>query len=188
MAVELLRRRFTVEEYQRMGRAGIFSEDDRVELIEGEIVEMTPIGSRHAACVKRLNSLFSSRLGERAIVSVQDPLNIGARSEPQPDLMLLEPRLDFYAHAHPEPKDVLLIVEVADTSLDYDRKIKIPLYAQASIPEVWLVDLNTSTVELHLDPSPQGYKQVRSVRQGESLAPQAVPGLVLAVADILGGD
>ncbi len=188
MAVELVRHRFSVEEYQRMGQVGIFSEDDRVELIEGEIVEMTPIGSRHAACVKRLNSLFTSRLGERAIVSVQDPLSIGARSEPQPDLMLLKPRPDFYAHAHPEPKDVLLIVEVADTSLEYDRKVKIPLYARALIPEVWLVDLNTSSVEVHRDPSPQGFQRIYQVRRGESLAPQAFLDLVLAVANILGQD
>ena len=188
MAVELVRHRFSVEEYQRMGQAGIFSEDDRVELIEGEIVEMTPIGSRHAACVARLTQLFFEKLQGKALLWVQNPLHLSQRSEPQPDLALLKLRQDFYAHSHPEPKDVLLIVEVADTSLEYDCKVKIPLYARALIPEVWLVDLNASTVDAHRDPSPQGYKQIRSVRQGESLAPQAFSGFALAVVDILGQD
>jgi len=126
MAAPLVRHRFTVEEYHRMGQAGILSEDDRVELIEGEIVEMAPVGSRHAACVKRLNALLSRRAGGRALVSVQDPIRLGEHSEPQPDLALLKPREDFYAAAHPGPEDVLLVIEVAETSLEYDREVKLP--------------------------------------------------------------
>src|SRR5438552_12280642 len=139
--VEVRRRRFTVEEYHRMAEAGILSEDDRVELIEGEIVQMSPIGPRHSACVDRLNALFTSRLRRRAIVRVQNPIVLSRWTEPQPDLTLLRPRADFYAERHPGPADVLLAVEVAETSGVYDRGTKLALYARARIPEVWLVDV-----------------------------------------------
>lgn len=185
MAVQVLRRHFTVEEYYQMVQAGILSEDDRVELIEGEIVEMTPISSRHAACVKRLNRLFSRQVGARALVSVQDPIRLSERSEPQPDLALLRPRPDFYADKHPEPEDVLLVVEVAETSGGYDRGVKIPLYAGAGLPEVWLVDLETEVVESYCKSSAQGYKEVRKYHRGERLASQAVPDLELSVDEVL---
>ncbi len=186
MSVRLLRRSFTVEEYHRMAQVGILSEEDRVELIEGEIVEMTPIGSKHAACVNRLTRLFSDRVGGRAIVSVQNPLRLGQRSEPQPDLALLRPRADFYAQAHPGPEDVLLVVEVAETSGTVDREMKLPLYARGGVPEVWLVDLGGEGIEIYRSPGPQGYQEVRRVRRGEHLAPGAFPDLDLAVAEILG--
>lgn len=186
MAVQLLRRRFTVEEYHRMAQAGIFSEDDRVELIEGEIVAMTPIGSRHAACVGRLTHIFASIVGERAIVWVQNPLRLGPDSEPQPDLALLRLRADFYAEAHPGPEDVLLVVEVAETSAEYDRTVKLPLYARSGIREVWLVDLATVSVEVCSDPTPGGYQRVRSIRRGERLSLGAFPPMELAADDLLG--
>jgi len=186
MAVQLLRRSFTVEDYHRMAGARIFGEDDRVELIEGEIVEMSPIGSRHGACVKRLNSLFSERLGRRAIVSVQDPVRIGEHSEPQPDLALLMPRPDFYASAHPGPEEVLLVVEVAETSADVDREVKLPLYARAGLPEVWLVDLAEERIEVYRQPRPQGYQEVQRLGRGQCMASQAFPDLELAVGDVLG--
>jgi Uma2 family endonuclease len=126
MGVQVQRRLFTVEEYHRMAEAGILSEEDRVELIEGELVTMSPIGSRHAACVKRLVRLLDRAAGDRAIVGAQDPIRLGARSEPQPDVALLRYRPDFYASAHPGPEDVLLVVEVAETSADADRSLKIP--------------------------------------------------------------
>ena len=185
MAVQLLRRCFTVEEYHRMGQFGILSEDDRVELIEGEIVEMTPIGSRHAACVARLTALFS-RVQPRGIVWVQNPIRLGQRSEPQPDLALLRPRPDFYDEAHPGTADVLLVVEVAETSGNVDRKVKVPLYARAGVPEVWLVDLGGECIEVYRNPGSQGYQEVRRVQRGERLAPHALPDLDLAVADVLG--
>jgi Uma2 family endonuclease len=186
VTLQTLKRLFTVEEYYQMARSGILSEDDRVELIEGEILEMSPIGSRHAACVRRLNQIFSARIGTRAIVSVQNPIHLSKRSEPQPDLALLQPRDDFYERAHPEPEDVLLIVEVAETSADFDRETKAPLYAQAGIPEPWLVDLSEDYIEVFRQPSAKGYAEVRQVRRGQVLCPQALPGLELAVADILG--
>ncbi|MFN3476129.1 MAG: Uma2 family endonuclease [Candidatus Methylomirabilales bacterium] len=186
MGVQVAKRRFTVEEYHRMGAAGIFSEDDRVELIEGEIVEMSPIGRRHAACVKRLIRLFDRGVGDRAIVGAQDPIRLGEHSEPQPDLTLLRPRPDFYAHAHPGPEDVFLIVEAAETSADYDRELKIPLYARAGIPEVWVVELDAERIEVYRKPGPHGYQEVQTVRRGPHLSPQAFPELALASDDILG--
>jgi hypothetical protein len=156
MAVQLLKRLFTVVEYHRMAEAGILGEDDRVELLEGEIVQMGPIGSRHASCVKRLVDIFIPlQVGRKVILSVRDPIELGEHSEPQPDLTVLKPRPDFYAKAHPGPADVFLLVEVADlsacnaqagTSAAYDRDMKVPLYAQAGVPEVWVVDVAVGDV------------------------------------------
>src|SRR6266487_355884 len=131
----------SAQEYLRMGDAGVFAPDARLELIEGEIVEMAPIGSRHAGAVKALNRLFSRLVGDQAVVSVQDPVIIGDRSVPQPDLALLKPRADSYSGAHPTAADVLLMVEVADTTLPFDMDTKVPLYARSGIAEVWVVDL-----------------------------------------------
>jgi Uma2 family endonuclease len=185
MQLDVARRRFTVEEYHRMGEAGILREDDRVELIDGEIVEMTPIGSRHAACVDRLNHLLR-RVGDRAIVRVQNPATIPPHSEPQPDLMLLRPQADFYAAAHPEPRNVLLVIEVADTTLPFDRGVKVPLYARAGVAEVWLIDLTTDTVEVHRRATGSRYADVARRTRGERLACQAFPDVELSVDDVLG--
>jgi Uma2 family endonuclease len=187
MSIQLTRRLFTVHEYHQMAQAGILSEDDRVELIEGEIVQMAAIGSRHAACVNRLNQLFSTRVTGRAIVSIQNPVRLSDVSEPQPDLALLRPRPDFYVAAHPAPHDILLVVEVADTSAGIDRAAKMPLYARAGIPEAWLADLQDARLEVHRQPTPQGYQQVQHLGRGASLAPEAFPDLTLAADDILGG-
>jgi Uma2 family endonuclease len=186
MAVQVLRRRFSVEEYYLMAKAGILNEDDRVELIDGEIVEMAPIGSPHAGYVDRLNRLFTLRLGERGIVRVQNPVRLSEHSEPLPDLALLRPRDDFYATAHPGPADVLLLIEVADTSVDYDREVKARLYARAGITEYWLVDLPEQRIEVYRDPAAGEYRQVRLVRRGERLVPEAFPSLELSSSDILG--
>lgn len=169
-----------------MAEAGIFQEDDRVELLEGEIIRMTPIGSRHATCVRRLNRLFSMAAGERVIVDVQNPIRLGEHSEPQPDLTLLRPRQDFYAEAHPGPADILLVVEVAESSANMDREVKVPLYARARLPEVWLVDLAEERIEVYRQPSPHGYEEVQHLGRGQHVTAQAFPDLVLAVGDILG--
>jgi Uma2 family endonuclease len=180
-------RRFTVDESHRMGAAGILSEDDRVELIEGEIVEMTPIGLRHAGTVDATARIFASRLGEQVIVRVRNPVVPAAdRSEIQPDVALLRVRADLYRHAHPAPRDVYLIVEIADASVKRDRRVKLPLYARAGVPEVWLVDLNTERVEVHREPSPGGYRSVKAVPRGEVLTAEAFPDVRVAVVDILG--
>ncbi len=186
MAVQLLRRRFTVHEYHRMGQAGILGEDDRLELLDGEIVEMAPIGSRHQAAVDRLTSLFFNRVGGAAVVRVQGPVRLGEDSEPEPDLLLLRKRADFYASAHPGPEDVLLLVEVSDTSAEYDREVKLPLYARHGIAEVWLVGLQTGEVEVYRAPTAQGYQEVSRAGRGQRISPVAFPQLELAVLDIVG--
>ena len=179
-------RRFNVHEYHRMAVAGILTEDDRVELIEGEIVEMPPIGSRHAACVDRLTRLFSSQVGDAALVRVQNPVRLNDVSEPEPDLALLEPRNDFYAAAHPGPGEVLLVVQVADTSVGYDRAVKIPLNARAGIRELWLVDLERERIEVLRQPAGGSYRSVRTHRRGGRLTVEALPGLEFPVDAILG--
>jgi Uma2 family endonuclease len=181
-----LKRLFTVDEYHRMADFGILGEDDRVELIEGEILVMSPIGTRHAACVDRLTRLLVQGARERAIVRVQNPVQLGERSEPQPDVALLKASPDFYAARHPGPRDVILIVEVADASVVYDREVKVPLYARAGLPEVWLVDLAGEAVDVHRLPSERGYRDVRRLSRGQSLAVQGLPGLALQVDQILG--
>ena len=186
MTVQLLRRRFTANEYQRMGQVGILGEDDRLELLEGEIVEMAPIGSRHQGTINRLTELLSARVSDLALVSVQGPVRLAEDSEPQPDLMLLRRRTDFYATAHPGPDDVLLLVEVSDTSLEYDREVKVPLYARHAIVEVWLVGLEAGLVEVYRGPTAQGYQIVSQLQRGQSLSSEALPGLELAVDEILG--
>ncbi len=187
MADVLTRRRFTVEEYHRMGEAGILPEDERVELIEGEIVKVTPIGARHAGSVNRLNSLWTSRLGNRVVVQIQNPIELrGVDSELQPDVALLRPRPDFYFKSHPEAADVFLLIEVADTTVELDRRVKIPLYAKAGVREAWLLDLNADRVEVYRQPSPDGYRDVGTVGRGQPLTVQAFPGVALTVDDLLG--
>jgi Uma2 family endonuclease len=180
-------RRFTVDEYDRMGEAGILGEDDRVELVDGQVVEMTPIGPLHAGTVNRINRVLSSRLGERAVVGVQNPVRLAAfDSEPQPDAMLLRPRDDFYTKSHPGPDDVILVIEVMDASAAYDRGVKLPLYARAGVPEVWLLDLERAAMEVHRRPGPDGYADARVLRGPESLSAELVPDVAFRVSDFLG--
>jgi Uma2 family endonuclease len=178
-------RRFTVEEYHRMAEAGILTEDDRVELVRGEVVEMEPIGSRHAACVSRLNALFSPLHGQ-CVVAVQNPVRLDEQSEPEPDVALLRPDPDFYARRHPGPEDVLLAVEVAETSAEYDREVKLPLYAAAGVPEAWLVDLAADRILRARDPSADGYRRERTLRRSDTIMADAFPGMEIPVGEILG--
>jgi Uma2 family endonuclease len=175
------RHRITVEEYHRMGEAGIFSEGDRVELIEGEIIDLAPIGTRHAEAVSRLARLFIQKtpLVER----VQDPIRLPGESEPQPDLAIVANR--SYAEAHPGPEDVLLLIEVADASIDYDRRVKIPLYARHGIPEVWLVDLGEGIIEGFRKPAGEGYREVRRHRPGEPIRPPFAPEIPVDPEEVI---
>ncbi len=186
MATELKRRRFTVDEYHRMAEAGILGEDDRVELIDGEIVAMSPIGSRHAAVVSRAAETLARAAGGRAIVRPQCPILVDDWSEPQPDLALARPRHDYYGAEHPGPADVLLVVEVADTSLEYDRDTKAPRYAQAGIPELWIFDLHRWQVLAYQEPSRDGYRLTRVYRPGETLPLPPSIGAIVAVDELLG--
>lgn len=186
MCAQLAAYRFTVKEYYRMAEAGIFTEDDRVELIEGQVIQMAPIGSHHQGVVDRAARVFQLRVGERAIVRVQGPVRLDIQSEPQPDIALLRPRADFYTGGHPTARDVLLLIEVADTTVEYDRDVKMPLYARAGVPEVWLTILSEDAIDVYRSPSPTGYQHVRRFRRGQRLAPQALPDLEIDVQDILG--
>jgi Uma2 family endonuclease len=181
--VEVVRRLFTVEEYHRMGEAGILGEDERVELIEGEIVQMAPIGPRHIGGVINLTRLFITRLGDRAVVSPQNPVVIPPRSEPQPDLVLLRPRAVSYSRERPNVQDVLLAVEVADTTVRYDRLVKARLYARAGMPEFWLCLATDGAVEVYRGPGTDGYAAVTLHGPGEIVAPLAFPDVGFAVSD-----
>jgi Uma2 family endonuclease len=186
MSVKLMRHMFNVIEYHKMIDAGIFIEDDHIELINGEIIEMTPIGSRHAGTVKRLNNLFSNRLCDRAIISIQDPVHLNDYSEPEPDIALLKPRDDFYSNAHPKPKpdDLLLIIEIADTSIGYDREVKIPLYAESLIQEVWILNLNDALLEVYREPQNSKYQNISYLHSGQTVTPSNFADLVLTIDEI----
>jgi Uma2 family endonuclease len=187
MAVMRKRRRFTLEEYHRLGETGILGEDERVELVEGEIVEMTPIGWAHASVVARIAGLFWTHFGQRAIVWVQNPLMLPQQvSEFQPDIALLRPRLDFYRGKAVEPDDALLVVEVMDSSAAYDRRVKLPIYARGGVPEVWLVDVNDNTVEMHREPRAQSYRDRRLVDRAGTIAALAFSDVVLPVREVVG--
>jgi Uma2 family endonuclease len=187
VAVPIRKRLLTNEEYHHMLEAGILAERERVELIHGEILEMTPIGNRHAACLRRLLRLLAPALGPGVMLDSQNPIHLPEEgSEPQPDLVLLRSRDDGYASRPPSAEDVLLVVEVADSSLAYDRDVKLPLYARCGLPEVWLVDLAGRSVVAHRDPGKGSYREIQTLRAGDLLAPQALPGARLAVDAILG--
>jgi Uma2 family endonuclease len=187
MSLPLRKRIFTVEEYHRMGAAGVIAPDERVELLEGEIYPMPPIGPPHSSRVTRLDRLFYQRLGfERFTIITQNPIHLGEYSEPQPDLTVAVWREDDYALAHPTPPDVLLVVEVADTTLKTDRQYKLPLYARAGVPEAWLINISGRRVELHAEPVNGAYQIVRVFQPDETIQSHAIPELQLAVSDIFG--
>jgi Uma2 family endonuclease len=171
------RRPITVTEYHRMGEVGILGERDRVELIEGELVARSPIGSYHHGTVNWLNHSLVHAIGERALVSVQGPVRLNELNEPEPDFAILKPRPDFYRDAHPQPSDVLLLIEVADSSLNYDRAVKRALYARHAIPELWIVDLTAGEVEICRQPQADGYATVNRVGRDGVLEPELLPGV-----------
>jgi Uma2 family endonuclease len=176
--------RFTVAEYHRMAEVGILDEDSRVELIRGQIVDMAPIGAPHLGMVNRLNRLLAGVLAGRGILSVQNPVRLDDGSEPEPDVVVLRPRADDYATATPCPPDVLLLIEVADTSLDDDRAIKVPLYAENGITECWIVNLLDQVIEVYRQPRNGRYANIRPIGRGETLDIALLPGVALPVADL----
>ncbi len=174
----------TADEFQRMGEAGVFEPDARLELIEGEIIEMPPIGPPHSGRVNTLTRLFIQRAGDRAVVSVQHPAVVSDRSVPQPDLALLAARSDDYATAHPRPADVLLLVEVSDTTLRFDLHRKVPLYARCGIPEVWVVDVNDSVIRVFRDPAGGGYRTSFVAGPGDRVACGLMPEVFVESGEI----
>lgn len=177
---------FTLDEYHRMEEAGILPETGRFELIRGEIIEIAMPGSAHSGRVNRLNRLFTSKLGDSVVVSVQNPVALGLFSEPLPDLTLLRPRPDFYTECHPGPEDILLAVEVSDTTLKYDSGIKAALYAEFGIPEYWVLDVIQDVLIVQTSPSDRQYLRTAVLRRGETLCPQKLPATVFSTDEILG--
>ncbi len=180
------RRPLTVAEYHRMGEVGILTEDDRVELIEGELVAMPPVGSNHSGTVNVLTHRLVQVVGERGVVAVQNPVQLDDLSEPEPDFAVLKPRSDYYRRATPRPDDVLLIIEVADTSLAYDRAVKRSLYALHKIPEFWIVNLTAAEVEVCRKPTGDHYASVSRVGHDGILELELLPGAAIPVAALLG--
>ena len=169
-----------------MPEVGILKQDERVELIQGEIFKMSPVGRLHAACVNRLTRLFSQKLGDRVLVSVQNPVELNDYSEPEPDIALLELKADFYKSGHPQSEDLFLIVEVADSTIKFDREVKVPLYAENNVIEVWLVDINEEYLEVYRQPIGGVYKEVQKFERGEILCVQRFPDINIQVDEILG--
>ncbi len=180
----LQRRRLTVNDYYRMAEAGILGEDERIELIDGEIIDMAPIGAEHTSIVNRLTRHFANCVGDRAIVSVQNPVRLDDGNEPQPDIALLRYRDDFYRNAHPGPEDVILIIEVADTSLRYDRDVKLPLYARHGIPEIWIMDMADKRLEIDRNPDGETYRERICPSGISGVAPAALPECALDLKDL----
>ena len=183
-ARDVTRRRFTVHEYHRMAEAGILHEDDRIELMDGELVEMAAVGAPHFNCVNRLNHLLVRRVGDDAIVSIQNPVRLDEYSEPQPDVALIRAR--DYSESLPTPEGLLLLIEVSDTTLAYDRGTKLSRYAEAGIPQLWIVNLPDERIEHHTAPSGDLYGRVHLARRGEAIESATLPGLSVRVDDILG--
>ncbi|PPT10981.1 hypothetical protein CKA32_005451 [Geitlerinema sp. FC II] len=172
-------RQLTVDEYHRMGEVGILHPDERVELLDGEILQMSPIGRRHAAYVDRISNWLMREFGTRAIVHIQNPVVLNDYSEPQPDIVLLPPREDFYIETGVLASDVYLVVEVSDTTLEFDRTEKLPRYALAEIPEVWIVDTNANRIEVYRNPIEGKYQSSQIVKRGDRIAVSAFPDIAL---------
>ena len=188
MTAQPVRHHFTVHDYYRMAKAGILHEDDRVELIEGEIIEMPPIGSHHSAIVDKLNWLLSQQLDlTETLVRIQEPVRLSPDTEPQPDIAIVPLRDDFYRLRHPGPDELLLVIEVADSSIAYDQDIKVPLYGRTGVPEVWIVDVTAAAVDVFRQPQANGYSDHRRVEDGDArLSPVKLPGLSLLLRDVVG--
>lgn len=186
MAWQPARKLFTVTEYHQMIEAGVLKEGDRVELFNGEIIEMSPIGPRHASHVDRLNELLVEKIRKSVIVRIQSPIVLNDYSEPQPDLTLLKRQADFYATSHPTPTDVIVVIEVSDSTVENDRRAKIPAYALAGIPEAWLIDLVNDRIEVHSNPYNGVYQEVRIIQRGQKIISASLPQLKLSAEEILG--
>ncbi len=174
-----------LDEWRRMGEANIFPPGSRVELINGEILDMAPIGSYHAGHLKNINKLFTRLMPDDLITSVQDPLQLGDLSEPEPDFMLLKPNADNYYSRHPTAEDVLLLIEVADSSLRFDQNEKLRLYAQHGVPEYWLLNLNDLCLEVYRKPNGESYAEKTTLQAGDSVTLSQFPDLSIQVAEIL---
>ncbi len=177
--------RFSVKDYYRMAETGVLRPDARVELIDGRIIDMSPIGPFHGGLVKRLSRIFNLKAKGRWIVSTQDPVRLDDHSEPEPDVMLLKPAPDDYTSRHPQPADVFLLIEVSDSTLEADQENKLPAYGRTDVPEVWIVNLNELTVEIYREPHFTGYRSKTVLHPGDQAAPLAFPDAVVNVGELL---
>lgn len=182
-AMPVTRHRFTVEDFERMAETGVLGDDARVELIAGDIIDMSPINARHSGCVTALTDVVARRVAHQVSLHVQSPIRLTGNAMPQPDITILRP--GRYAQAHPTPADILLVIEVADSSRHYDRTIKLPLYAAAGIPETWIVDLIDGTIERYTEPRDGRYQQVARAGRGETMTSIILPAIVVPVDDVL---
>ena len=184
MALSHARRLINVEEYHLMAEVGILKREDRVELIQGEIFTMSPIGSKHAGHVKRINRILNKLPEDEVIIGVQDPVKLNDFSEPEPDITVLKFRSDDYIDSHPGPEDIILIIEVADSSLEYDQQLKLPNYALANVPVCWIIDLENRQVEVYSNPKDGTYSKKVSKKNDDVLR---IPGfdLEILVSNIL---
>jgi Uma2 family endonuclease len=178
------RTRITTDRYQKMVATGVLTKRDRIELIEGEMLDMAPIGPKHATIADRLTRLFILAVQNAAIVSSGRPVNLGDFSEPQPDVMLLKPRADGYSNAHPDAADVLLVIEVSDSTLTFDQSTKLSLYARYGVSEYWVIDVEGKRVLTYREPTAKGYVRKRELAVTEAASPQAFPDLKIAVNEI----
>lgn len=181
----LERRKFTLDQYHQLGEIVFLGEDDRVEFIDGEIVEMSPVGKAHNACIDHNNRNLVQRLGGRAIISVQNSVII-LNNEPLPDIAILQPNPTDYADRLATAEDILLLIEVADSSLAYDQEIKMPKYAKAGVQELWIVDLNDDMIWVYCNPSSKGYLNIKAYKRGEAITLIAFSDITLQVNEILG--
>jgi len=186
METEVTKKLFTVDEYYRMGEAGIFGEEARLELIEGEIIEMSPVGNRHVECVNRATALFAARLANKAMLSVQNPILLSRDTEPQPDIVLAIPRDDYYSGQRISPADTFLVLEVSDTTLRYDRNRKMPLYAKWGVPEVWIENLQNDVILAYRDLVQGTYATALTLHRGDSISLAAFPDVVFTIDELLG--
>ncbi len=178
-------KKYTLAEYHQMIEIGILKAQDKVELIRGEIIKMSPVGLKHASCVKKINQLFAQKLGNKVILGIQDPIKLNDNSQPQPDVVLLKPKSDFYATEHPKSEDILLLIEVADTSIEYDRQIKIPLYAENNITEMWLININENIIQVYQNPQGKLYKNITNYQIDDKIDLTIFPDCEIKVKDIL---
>ena len=187
MATQVAKRLLTIDEYYRMADAGVIGREDRVELIRGEVVCLSPISSLQASVVDSAAQHFVESVAGSAIVRVRNPIRLEAQlSEPEPDISLLRPRQDRYRTAHPTPEDILLVVEVSDSSRGYDRGVKLPLYAEAGIPEVWLIAPDEDGIERYADLSEGGYRRMERFQLGDAITPTLLPNAQMQVSALLG--
>jgi len=178
--------RYNIADYHRMAESGILSAQDHVELIQGEVTDMAPIGSQHAGIVNKLAIALTLATHEKAVVAIQNPVILSDLSEPQPDIALLHYREDFYCNAHPRAEDIYLLIEVADSTLRYDRTVKLPLYAQAGVPEVWIVNVEGKTLEVYQQPVDGLYQQQQRLEKLDEITPLALPEVTLELKGLFG--